>query len=233
MYKAPRGTSDILPDDQAYWKYVTQKAFNLCDLYGYRKIDTPTLEDSRLFIRSIGEETDIVEKEMYTLEDRSGDLLTLRPEGTASVCRAYVQHGMHNLTQPVRLYYYASIFRYERPQAGRYREHHQFGIEAIGESDAAIDSEVIDVAWQFYVNLGLKDLTLFLNSIGCNECRPSYLESLKQYYSLKKKKLCPDCRRRLVKNPLRLLDCKKPSCTPLTEKAPSSVDYLCAECSRH
>ena len=233
MYRAPRGTTDILPQEQKHWKYVRNKASALCDLYGYRRIDTPTFEDARLFVRSIGEETDIVEKETYTFDDRSGDKLTLRPEGTASVCRSYLEHGMHTLPQPVRLYYYTSIFRYERPQAGRYREHHQFGIEAIGEADPALDAEVIEMAWQFGVTLGLTGLSLFLNSIGCNECRPLYLESLKKYYDQNKRIICADCRRRLEVNPLRLLDCKKPSCVPLTDEAPRSTDYLCVECTEH
>ncbi len=233
MYQAPRGTLDILPREQGYWSYITQKAVAISELYGYQRIDTPTFEDARLFVRSIGEETDIVEKEMYTLEDRSGDKLTLRPEGTASVCRAYVEHGMHTLPQPVRLYYMAAIFRYERPQAGRYRQHHQFGIEALGDSDPALDAEVIDIAWQFYVNLGLRRLSLYLNSIGCDTCRPAYLDSLRAYYSQHGKSLCPDCRRRLLRNPLRLLDCQKSSCIPLTEQAPRSIDYLCDECAQH
>jgi histidyl-tRNA synthetase len=222
-----------LPPEQGYWSFIKQKAAAICALYGYRRIDTPTFEDARLFVRSIGEDTDIVEKEMYSFEDKGGDQITLRPEGTAPVCRAYVEHGMHNLPQPVRLYYLASIFRYERPQAGRYREHHQFGVEALGDADPALDAEVIDMAWQLYVNLGLKGLVLSLNSIGCNNCRPRYLESLKTYYTQHKESLCPDCRRRLAKNTLRLLDCKNPTCLALTEQAPRSIDYLCQECAEH
>ena len=233
MYQAPRGTSDILPPEQGHWSYIKQKAAAICELYSYRRIETPTFEDARLFVRSIGEDTDIVEKEMYSFEDKGGDQITLRPEGTAPVCRAYVEHGMHNLPQPVRLYYIASIFRYERPQAGRYREHHQFGVEALGDADPALDAEVIDMAWQLYVNLGLKGLALSLNSIGCNNCRPQYLESLKTYYTQHKESLCPDCKRRLAKNTLRLLDCKNPTCLALTEQAPRSTDYLCQECADH
>jgi histidyl-tRNA synthetase len=233
LYQAPRGTSDILPPEQGYWSYIKLKAAAICELYGYRRIDTPTFEDARLFVRSIGEDTDIVEKEMYSFEDKGRDQITLRPEGTAPVCRAYVEHGMHNLPQPVRLYYIASIFRYERPQAGRYREHHQFGVEALGDADPALDAEVIDMAWQLYVNLGLKGLTLSLNSIGCNNCRPRYLESLKTYYTQHKESLCADCKRRLAKNTLRLLDCKNPTCLALTEQAPRSIDYLCQECANH
>ena len=233
MYQAQRGTSDILPQDQGYWSYINQKAAAICELYGYQRIDTPTFEDAHLFVRSIGEDTDIVEKEMYSFDDKGGDHITLRPEGTASVCRAYVEHGMHNLPQPVRLYYMAAIFRYERPQAGRYREHHQFGVEALGDADPALDAEVIGMAWQLYVNLGLKGLTLSLNSIGCNNCRPQYLDTLKAYYTQHEGRLCPDCRRRLSKNPLRLLDCKNPTCLVLTEQAPKSTDHLCQECADH
>jgi histidyl-tRNA synthetase len=233
LYRAPRGTSDILPQEQSYWSFIQKKASDICELYGYQRIDTPTFEDARLFVRSIGEETDIVEKEMYSFEDKGGDLITLRPEGTAPVCRAYVEHGMHTLPQPVKLHYIAVIFRYERPQAGRYRQHHQFGAEAIGDSDPALDAEIIDMAWQLYVNLGLKGLTLSLNSIGCNTCRPSYLNSLKSYYSQHKESLCPDCKRRLLKNTLRLLDCKNPTCLSLSEKAPRSIDFLCQECAEH
>jgi len=233
LYQAPRGTSDILPQEQGYWSYIKQKAAAISELYGYQRIDTPTFEDAHLFVRSIGEDTDIVEKEMYSFEDKGGDQVTLRPEGTAPVCRAYVEHGMHTLPQPVRLYYMAAIFRYERPQAGRYREHHQFGVEALGDSDPALDAEVIEIAWQLYVNLGLKGLTLSLNSIGCNNCRPQYLDTLKYYYTQHEGRLCPDCRRRLSKNPLRLLDCKNLTCLALTEQAPRSTDHLCQECADH
>ncbi|MBM3156853.1 MAG: histidine--tRNA ligase [Chloroflexi bacterium] len=233
MYRAPRGTSDILPHEQGYWSFVKKKASDICELYVYQRIDTPVFEDARLFVRSIGEETDIVEKEMYSFEDKGGDLITLRPEGTAPVCRAYVEHGMQTLPQPVKLYYMAAIFRYERPQAGRYRQHHQFGAEAIGDSDPALDAEIIDMAWRLYINLGLKELTLNLNSIGCNACRPAYLDSLKSYYSRHKESLCADCRRRLLKNTLRLLDCKNPTCLSISEQAPRSIDFLCQECAEH
>jgi histidyl-tRNA synthetase len=233
LYQAPRGTSDILPPEQSYWSYIRHTAASICHLYGYQRIDTPTFEDARLFVRSIGEDTDIVEKEMYSFEDKGGDQITLRPEGTAPVCRAYVEHGMQNLPQPVRLYYVASIFRYERPQAGRYREHHQFGVEALGAADPALDAEVIDMALQLYVNLGLTGLALSLNSIGCSNCRPQYLDSLKTYYTQHKEALCADCKRRLAKNTLRLLDCKNTACLALTEQAPRSIDYLCQECADH
>ena len=162
MYRAPRGTTDILPEEQAYWRYIEQKAAYICQLYGYERIDSPAFEDTALFTRSIGTGTDIVEKEMYTFEDKGGNQITLRPEGTAPVCRAYLEHGLYNRPQPVRLYYLASIFRYERPQAGRYRQHYQFGCEAIGDDDPAVDAEVIDLAWQFFRSLELKRLSCLL-----------------------------------------------------------------------
>lgn len=233
MYKAPRGTADILPEDQPYWRHVEQHAERICRLYGYQRLDTPTFEDAGLFVRSVGEGTDIVEKEMYTFEDRGGNKLTLRPEGTAPVCRAYLEHGMHNLPQPVRLYYFAPLFRYERPQAGRYREHHQFGYEVLGEADPSLDAEVVQMAWQLYQELGLKDLTLQLNSIGCPVCRPTYLEKLREYYAGHAASLCRDCRLRLERNPLRLLDCKHETCTKIADTAPRSIDYLCPDCRAH
>ena len=233
MYQAPRGTSDILPEEQPYWRYIEQKAVNICQLYGYERIDSPAFEDADIFIRTIGEETDIVEKEMYTFEDRGGNKLTLRPEGTAPVCRAYIEHGLHNLPQPVKLYYITHIFRYERPQAGRYRQHYQFGCEAIGDADPALDAEVIDVAWRFFASLGLHQLSLQLNSVGCKQCRPQYLTALKDYYTKYRRDLCPDCKTRLERNPLRLLDCKKPGCQQLADSAPRSVDYLCPQCAEH
>ncbi len=233
MYQAPRGTSDILPKEQAYWHYIEQKGANICQLYGYERIDAPTFEDTGLFTRSVGEETDIVVKEMYSFEDRGGKKITLRAEGTAPVCRAYLEHGLHNLPQPVKLYYMSPIFRYERPQAGRYREHHQFGYEAIGDGDPTLDAEVIDMAWQFFLSLNLQHLSLNLNSIGCKQCRPKYLTALKDYYANHTHDLCSDCKTRLERSPLRLLDCKKPLCQQLANSAPRSVDYLCPQCEEH
>jgi histidyl-tRNA synthetase len=233
VYRAPRGTADILPEEQPYWHYVAEKAAALCRLYGYERIDSPAFEDTGLFTRSVGQGTDIVEKEMYTFEDKGGNRITLRPEGTAPVCRAYIEHGMYNLPQPVKLYYFADIFRYERPQAGRWRQHHQFGCEAIGSMEPSLDAEVIDMAWRFFTSLGLGRLTLQLNSIGCKQCRPHYIGVLKDYYAGHAEGLCPDCKDRLGRNTLRLLDCKNPSCQPLAEAAPKNADYLCPECAGH
>ncbi|MEE2880739.1 MAG: histidine--tRNA ligase, partial [Chloroflexota bacterium] len=232
-FQAPRGTNDLLPEEQKYWRYIESKAIQLTRRYGFGRIDSPTFEDANLFFRSVGEGTDIVEKEMYTFEDRGNDKLTLRPEGTAPVCRAYLEHGMHNLPQPVRMYYFCPVFRYERPQAGRYREHHQFGLEVLGDADPSVDAEVIELACRFMESLGLKDTDLFLNSIGDSECRPNYIQELKNYYLKHIKSLCQDCTSRLDRNPLRLLDCKIETCRVLGEAAPKSIDSLCQECQHH
>ena len=233
MYKAPRGTADILPSEQKYWHYIESTARFLGQRYGYSRLDTPTFERTNLFVRGVGQGTDIVEKEMYSFEDKGGESLTLRPEGTAPVLRAYLEHGMNNLPQPVRLYYFSPAFRYERPQAGRFRQHKQFGVENLGDSDPSVDAEIIHMAWQLMSDLGLKDLKLILNSIGDANCRPSYLESLKIYYADHIEELCPDCRQRIERNPLRLLDCKQIRCSALAGDAPKTTDYLCLDCQDH
>jgi histidyl-tRNA synthetase len=233
LYQAARGTTDILPEEQAYWRYIEKAIADITQLNGYQRIDTPIFEDTGLFSRSAGEYTDIVQKEMYTFDDRGGNSLTLKPEGTPAVCRAYLEHGMQNLPQPVKLYYISPIFRYDRPQAGRLREHHQFGCETIGDDSPAVDAEVINMAWTFYAKLGLKGLSLQLNSIGCRQCRPAYLNILKEYYAGNADKLCGDCKTRLVKNPLRLLDCKQPACQAIADAAPASADHLCPPCDEH
>lgn len=232
-YKAPRGTQDILPDEQPYWDFVRAAASRLCNEFGYGRIESPVFEDSGLFTRGVGEVTDIVEKEMYVFEDRGGQPLALRPEGTAPVCRAYLERGMHNLPQPVRLWYWTPIFRYDRPQAGRYRQHHQFGAEAIGDASASIDAEVIELLWRLYEELNLKDLVLNLNTIGDQECRPGYLEALRDYYSDKLDAVCDDCRSRFDRNRLRLLDCKNERCQPIIARAPAFTDHLCEPCAQH
>ena len=233
MFQAPRGTADLLPAEQKYWRYIESKTVELARRYGYGRIDTPVFEDSFLFIRSVGEGTDIVEKEMYSFEDRGGDSVTLRPEGTAPVCRAYLEHGMHNLPQPVRLYYFCPVFRYERPQAGRFREHHQFGVEALGDADPSVDAEVVELAWRLVLSLGLSNVELFLNSIGDAQCRPDYVSELASYYAGYFDDLCSDCRDRLERNPLRLLDCKVETCRALGDEAPRSAEQLCQECQEH
>jgi len=233
LHKAPRGTFDILPQEHAYWKYVEEKAASLCQLYGYQPLSTPIFEDAQIFTKTVAGGTDIIDKEMYIFEDKSGQELALRAEGTAPVCRAYLEHGLFNLPQPVKLYYIGPAFRYERPQSGRYRQHHQFGFEALGEADPTLDAEAIEMARQFFYSLGLSRISIQLNSIGCKLCRPGYLEVLRQHYSGYADHLCPDCKARLVKNPLRLLDCKKPSCQEIAKTAPKIPDYLCHECQIH
>ena len=233
-FRSPRGTVDILPDDQGLWRHFEARGDEVASKFGYERIDTPTFEDAELFVRGTGEITDIVENETYTFEDRGGDLLTLRPEGTPPVCRAYLQHGMHNLPQPVRLYYAGPFFRYDRPQAGRYRQLHQFGVEVIGEADASIDAEVIELACRLLESVGVADVTLTINSIGDSECRPQYVARLRDYYRSRGEELThDDCRRRLDANPLRLLDCKNDACQPLIAEAPGSVESLCGACEDH
>lgn len=233
LYQAPRGTADLLPEEQKYRRYIESRAVALARSYGYGRIDSPVFEDAGLFVRSVGEGTDIVEKEMYTFEDRGGDHVTLRPEGTAPVCRAYLEHGMHNLPQPVRMYYFCPVFRYERPQAGRFRQHHQFGVEVLGDANPAVDAEVIELAWRLMHSLGLTDTRLFINSIGDRESRPQYIARLKDYYTQQFDSICGDCRNRLERNPLRLLDCKVESCRAIGEEAPRSVDHLDSDSLDH
>jgi len=234
VFKAPRGLNDILPKDQPAWSYIETQSSATFESFGYRRIDTPVFEESGLYDRSVGQATDIVEKETYRFEDRSGDSMTLRPEGTAGVCRAYLEHGMRVLPQPVRLYSVRMpMFRYDRPQAGRQRQHHQIWAEAIGDAHASVDGEVVEMAWRLLERLGLRDLTLALNSIGDPVCRPDYVAALRGYYQPLLPKLCADCQRRFETNALRLLDCKKASCAPYAEQAPHSIDSLCGECGEH
>jgi len=233
QYQAPRGTQDVLPEDQPWWDFVRATAERLARQFRYGAIETPMFEDGSLFLRTVGDATDIVSKEMYLFKDRGEQQLALRPEGTAPVCRAYLEHGMGNLPQPVRLWYWMPNFRYDRPQAGRYREHHQFGVEAIGDDDPAIDAEIIELLWRLYEELGLSGLTLHLNSIGDPNCRPAYLEALRSYYADKLDRVCNDCKARYEKNPLRLLDCKEERCQPVIAGAPKFTDYLCDACAEH
>lgn len=233
MFQAPRGTQDLLPEDQPYWALVEEQIRRLTGLYGYRKLDTPILEDTGLFVRGVGEGTDIVDKEMYTFTDKGGDSLTLRPEFTASIMRAYLQHGMQTRPLPVKVYTVGPLFRYERPQAGRLRQHTQFDIEAIGEDDPALDVEVMSVAYDLFDALGFRGLQYQLNSIGCPICRPRYIRELLAYYEAHREEMCADCVRRMQRNPLRLLDCKEELCQPLIGRAPRISEYLCPECSRH
>jgi len=232
-FAAPRGTNDILPEDWPYWKYVRDTAERVCEQFGYRRIETPIFEHAGVFLRTSGEGTDIVEKEVYLFEDRGGDRLALRPEGTANVMRAYVEHGLGSAPQPVRLYYIGQNFRYDRPQAGRYRQHTQLGIEAVGDGHPLVDAEVINLLLSFYRELGLTGYSLKINTIGDPACRPRYIEVLRDYYRPLLGRVCPDCRIRFDKNPLRLLDCKEEQCQPIIAGAPRMHDYLCDACREH
>jgi len=239
QYKALQGFKDILPAEQPYWRIVEQVASEVAELYGYRRIETPILEETAIYRRTVGEGTDIVEKEMYSFDDRPdkeghSTSLTLRPEGTAGVVRAYLEHGMFKLPQPVKLYYLSEpMFRHERPQAGREREHHQFGCEALGDADPAIDAEMIALLYQLYARLGLQHIHVYINSIGDSNCRPQYIERLKDYYRPLLSECCQDCQVRFYKNPLRMLDCKEPQDQPKIAAAPKIVDYLDEACRKH
>lgn len=232
-YSAPRGTQDILPRESPRWQYVEAKFRDVCRLYGYHELRTPTFEETELFARSIGEHTDIVGKEMYTFLDRAERSMTLRPEGTAPVVRAYIQHSLFAEQPVAKVYYITSIFRYERPQAGRYREHHQVGVEAIGSQDPAVDAEIISLGMRYLESLGITGLELKINSVGCPICRPKYREALRKSVEPYLSELCESCRTRYDANPLRMLDCKVPSCRELTVNVPSITDCLCEECAGH
>jgi len=230
--KAVRGVHDILPEASVMWQRVEATARRVFEAYGYREIRLPIFERTELFARGIGEATDIVQKEMYTFEDRAGESLTLRPEATASILRAYIEHGLHVQPKPVKLYTMGPMFRYERPQAGRYRQFHQLDVEALGgEEQAAVDAEVIAMLVEFFRQLGLLGrLELQLNSIGDGACRPRYRVELVRYLGQHAPRLCEECRERTEKNPLRVLDCKKPECRTLLDAAPALLDFLCADC---
>ena len=237
-YKALQGFRDILPEEQSYWYFVEKTATEVAQLYGYRRIETPILEETGVFHRTVGEGTDIVEREMYSFDDRADKEghrtnITLRPEGTAGTVRAYLENGLFKLPQPVKLFYIGPFFRREKPQAGRYREHHQFGCEVIGDGDPAIDAELVGLLYQFYTTLGLKHIRVNLNSIGDSNCRPQYIEMLKEYYRPLLSDCCQDCQVRFYKNPLRLLDCKEPWDQAKIKAAPKIVEYLCEPCREH
>jgi histidyl-tRNA synthetase len=230
---APKGTYDVLPEQQPLRRWILACAERVFQRYAYRRIDTPTFEETRLFTRGVGEATDIVRKEMYTFEDLGGRSMTLRPEGTAPVARAYVEHGMHTLPQPVKLYYHSPMFRYESPQSGRYRQHYQLGVEAFGSEAPELDAEVIGVLAALYREVGLSSVELRLNSMGCTECRTPYAAALGAFLEGKAEHLCAECRERTVLNPMRTFDCKVASCTAAMEAAPRLSDHLCDACREH
>jgi histidyl-tRNA synthetase len=228
-----QGMHDILPDEHDYFTFIKKVVRHRCRQNGIRRITTPVVEETALFQRAIGEQTDIVEKEMYTFIDKGEKQLTLRPEGTAGVVRAYIEHGMSNLPQPVQLYYFEPMFRRERPQKGRYRQLFQFGVEIMGESDPALDAQLIALAYTICQDLGIADMVdVVINSIGCPVCRPKYITHLQNFYAGKERNLCDKCKIRLGKNPLRLLDCKEEDCQILANLAPKITDHLCSECHR-
>ncbi|MFW6381699.1 MAG: histidine--tRNA ligase [Bacillota bacterium] len=233
MINAPRGTNDILPPVSLQWQYIENQARDIFARYNYREIRTPIFEYTELFQRGIGEATDIVEKEMYTFEDKGGRSLTLRPEGTASVVRSYMENKIYGQAQPKKYYYSGPMFRYERPQAGRYRQFYQMGVEVLGSHDPLVDVEVITLGMNLLADLGLTDLQLNINSIGCPECRPNYVQKLRNYLQQHRDQLCKDCRHRIDSNPLRVLDCKQEECQRVIESAPEITNYLCEDCTGH
>ncbi len=230
---AIKGMNDILPGDVETWQFLEQTAREVFGCYGFAEIRTPVPEKTELFCRSIGETTDIVEKEMYTFFDKSENSLTLRPEGTAPVMRSFIQNRLYNLDPVSKLFYMGPMFRYERPQKGRYRQFHQLGVEVLGVEDAKIDAQVLAMLHQYFIRIGIESVSLQINSLGCPECRPAYRESLIAYLETRLESLCPECQRRYVTNPLRVLDCKVSGCQEATVDAPAVIDHLCSACDDH
>lgn len=241
LIQSPRGTKDILPDDQKYWRFILNTFRKKCDSFGCSEIETPIFEYAEIFTKGIGESSDIVNKEMYEVrragleaENDEKNVLVLRPEFTAGIVRSYIQHGMKTWSQPVKLYYNGPIFRYERPQAGRFRIAHQVGVEIIGDDSALTDASLIFLAYRIFDQLGLsKDLVVDINSVGCNTCRPKMRKKLTEYFEKFLPNLCEDCNRRYLINPLRILDCKEVTCQPYLANAPQVVDVLCSDCKSH
>ncbi len=233
-YSVPKGTKDLLPEDTYKWQFVEEVIRNICRKYGFNEIRTPIFEHTEVFVRGVGDTTDVVSKEMYTFEDKGKRSITLRPEGTAGVARSIIENSIASGPQPTKLYYLsAPMFRYENPQAGRQRQFHQFGLEIFGAPNASVDAETIALAWEVLNAVGVHNLSLNINSIGCPECRPKYREKLIAYFEERKDKLCKTCLERLYKNPLRILDCKEESCHEVGKDAPLIIDHLCPECSDH
>ena len=233
LTNAPRGTQDVLPSQSGRWQYVEQTALDTARLFGFSEIRVPTFEHTELFNRSVGDTTDVVQKEMYTFQDKGNRSITLRPEGTAGVMRAILQNNLLAGALPVKVSYLVNCFRYEKPQAGRLREFHQFGVEMAGAASPAADAQVIALAKAVFDTLGVQGLALELNSIGCPTCRADYHRALKDYFASHLEELCPTCRERLEKNPMRILDCKNPECAQLAKGAPVVLDYICGDCREH
>jgi len=233
MIQLPKGTKDILPEETYKWQYVENVISNICKNYGIKEIRTPVFEYTELFQRGVGDTTDIVQKEMYTFDDKGGRSITLRPEGTAGVARSYIEHGMSSLPGPIKLYYIQSMYRYENVQKGRYREFNQFGIEFLNTKSADADIEMILIANQLLQEFKIEDVEININSIGCPTCRKNYQEELKKYFAKNIDEYCPTCKTRYERNPMRMLDCKEKKCKELNAGAPSILDYLCEECEEH
>lgn len=232
-FQSPTGMHDILTEEQKYFQKIYEVSENIANFYQFQKIETPILEETELFSKGIGFSTDIVGKQMFTLRTKGGDYLTLRPEGTAPVVRAYIEKGMQNLPQPVKLWYFGPYFRYEKPQAGRYRQFWQFGFEVFGEESPVIDAQIIQIFYNILKELKLKNLIIDINSIGDSQCRPYYKKLLVSYFRSRESSLCADCRRRLRENPLRILDCKEEKCQRIISQAPQMIDHLCENCHSH
>lgn len=230
---APRGTQDVIPKDSAKWQYVEEMARKTAEIFGHKEIRFPTFEHTELFCRGVGDTSDVVQKEMYTFHDKGNRSITLRPEGTASTVRAVLTNGLLSEALPLKVYYLTSCFRYEKPQAGRLREFHQFGMECFGSAQPLADAQMIASAAHLFKTIGIKGLRLEINSIGCPECRKNYHKALKEFFENNKEELCETCKQRLDKNPMRILDCKSPVCSKIAEKAPKVLDFLCDECSEH
>ena len=231
--KAIKGTKDVLPKDVHKNQYIEATAIDIASKFGYKEIRTPVFEHTELFQRGVGDTTDVVQKEMYTFDDKGGRSITLRPEGTAGAVRSFLENGLCNEALPQKVCYLTSCYRYEKPQAGRLREFHQFGVECFGSASPLADAEIISLAKTFFDTLGIKDLSLEINSIGCPKCRAEYHKALKEYFSSRKDELCDTCKSRLDRNPMRILDCKSPICHEIAQGAPVVIDYLCDECKEH
>jgi histidyl-tRNA synthetase len=233
IIQAPKGTKDMLPADAYKWQYLEKRLREIAATYGFREIRTPAFEHTELFLRGIGETTDVVQKEMYTFNDKGNRSITLKPEGTAPAVRAYVESSLYNEVQPTKMYYFTPVFRYENVQKGRLRQHHQFGVEAFGAQDATIDAEIISLAMRVFRELGITSIELNINNIGCPKCRKTYNDALQAYLKANYDNLCETCKTRFEKNPMRILDCKEASCKKIVEGAPMILDYLCGECGDH
>lgn len=231
--KAIKGTKDVLPKDVHKNQYIEATALDVASKFGYKEIRTPVFEHTELFQRGVGDTTDVVQKEMYTFDDKGGRSITLRPEGTAGAVRSFLENGLCNEALPQKVCYLISCYRYEKPQAGRLREFHQFGVECFGTASPLADAEIIALAKSIFDTLGVRDLSLEINSIGCPKCRAEYHKALKEYFASRKDELCDTCKGRLDRNPMRILDCKSPICHEIAQGAPVVIDYLCDECKEH